>query len=103
MKLATFRSGGREKVGLVHSNDSRLFDLAAASGRNGGSNPAFVSMLGLIDAGPAALDQATARAILELMKRLNAERGITFVFSSHDPAILTIANRVVRLVDGELA
>jgi 2-keto-4-pentenoate hydratase/2-oxohepta-3-ene-1,7-dioic acid hydratase in catechol pathway len=60
MKLATFRSGGREKVGVVHSDDSRLFDLAAASGRKGGSNPAFASMLALIDAGPAALDQARA-------------------------------------------
>jgi 2-keto-4-pentenoate hydratase/2-oxohepta-3-ene-1,7-dioic acid hydratase in catechol pathway len=60
MKLATFRSGGREKIGLVHSNDARLFDLAAASDRAGTSNPAFASMLQLIDAGPAALDQARA-------------------------------------------
>ena len=60
MKLATFRSGGHEKVGLVHSNDSRLFDLAAAADRTGKSNPAFASMLALIDAGLAALDQASA-------------------------------------------
>lgn len=58
MKLATFRSGGGEKIGLVHSNDSRLFDLAAASDRAGQSNPAFASMLQLIDAGPSALEQA---------------------------------------------
>jgi 2-keto-4-pentenoate hydratase/2-oxohepta-3-ene-1,7-dioic acid hydratase in catechol pathway len=60
MKLATFRSGSREKIGMVHANDSRLFDLAAASDRAGLGNPAFVSMLALIDAGPAALDQARA-------------------------------------------
>src|ERR1700738_4798990 len=58
MKLSTFRSGGREKIGLVHGNDSRLFDLAAAADRDGKSNPAFASMLSLIDAGPLALDQA---------------------------------------------
>jgi 2-keto-4-pentenoate hydratase/2-oxohepta-3-ene-1,7-dioic acid hydratase in catechol pathway len=58
MKLATFRSGGREKIGLVHNNDSRLFDLAKAADRDGKSNPAFASMLQLIDAGPSALDQA---------------------------------------------
>ena len=58
MKLATFRSGGREKIGLVHSEDSRLFDLAAAADREGKSNPAFASMLSLIDAGSPALDQA---------------------------------------------
>jgi 2-keto-4-pentenoate hydratase/2-oxohepta-3-ene-1,7-dioic acid hydratase in catechol pathway len=58
MKLATFRSGGREKIGLVHNNDSRLFDLATAAERDGKANPAFASMLALIDAGPLALDQA---------------------------------------------
>ena len=60
MKLATFRSGGSEKIGVVHAGETRLFDLAAASDRAGRSNPAFVSMLALIDAGPAALDQARA-------------------------------------------
>ena len=60
MKLATFRFGGREKVGLVHSNDSKLFDLAAAADRTGKTNAAFASMLALIDAGSAALDQAGA-------------------------------------------
>jgi 2-keto-4-pentenoate hydratase/2-oxohepta-3-ene-1,7-dioic acid hydratase in catechol pathway len=58
MKLATFRSGGREKIGLVHGNNTQLFDLAAASDRTGQSNPAFASMLALIDAGPSALEQA---------------------------------------------
>ncbi|MEY2505031.1 MAG: hypothetical protein QOG27_1311 [Verrucomicrobiota bacterium] len=62
MKLATFRSAGREKVGLVHESDSKLFDLAAAASRNGAS-PAFASMLALIDAGPAELD--AARSLFE--------------------------------------
>jgi 2-keto-4-pentenoate hydratase/2-oxohepta-3-ene-1,7-dioic acid hydratase in catechol pathway len=58
VKLATYRSGGREKIGLVHGNDAQLFDLAAASDRGGQSNPAFASMLALIDAGPSALERA---------------------------------------------
>jgi 2-keto-4-pentenoate hydratase/2-oxohepta-3-ene-1,7-dioic acid hydratase in catechol pathway len=58
VKLATFRSRGKEKIGVVHSHDSRLFDLATAADRDGKSNPAFASMLQLIDAGPSALDQA---------------------------------------------
>jgi 2-keto-4-pentenoate hydratase/2-oxohepta-3-ene-1,7-dioic acid hydratase in catechol pathway len=60
VKLATFRSGGIEKVGVVHSNDTRLLDLAAAADRAGKPDPAFASMLALIDAGSAALDQARA-------------------------------------------
>ncbi len=59
MKLATFKSAGREKIGLVHAGDSLLFDLAAAADHSGG-NPAFASMLALIDAGPGALEQAAA-------------------------------------------
>src|ERR1700710_318412 len=60
MKLATFQYGGQAKVGIVHSADSRLFDLASAAARDGAANPAFASMLGLIDAGPRALEQAAA-------------------------------------------
>ncbi|MGE9009492.1 fumarylacetoacetate hydrolase family protein [Leptospira interrogans] len=60
MKLATFKSGGQEKVGIVHSGDGKLFDLAAAASRNGAANPAFASMLALIDAGEGALEQASA-------------------------------------------
>src|SRR5713226_7700745 len=58
MKLATFRYGAKEKIGLVHGNHSRVFDLASAADRDGKSNPAFASMLSLIDAGASALDQA---------------------------------------------
>ncbi|MET3845984.1 fumarylacetoacetate hydrolase family protein [Bradyrhizobium sp. OAE829] len=60
MKLATFKSGGQEKVGIVHAGDGKLFDLAAAASRNGAANPAFASMLALIDAGEGALEQASA-------------------------------------------
>src|SRR5882724_3853558 len=58
MKLATFKSGGQDKVAIVHSGDTRLFDLAAAAASRNGGNPAFASMLALIDAGDAALEQA---------------------------------------------
>jgi 2-keto-4-pentenoate hydratase/2-oxohepta-3-ene-1,7-dioic acid hydratase in catechol pathway len=58
MKLATFRVSGRDKTGIVHDNDARVFDLAAAAARSGVDNPAFASMLTLIDAGETALDAA---------------------------------------------
>jgi 2-keto-4-pentenoate hydratase/2-oxohepta-3-ene-1,7-dioic acid hydratase in catechol pathway len=60
MKLATFKSGGQERVGIVHPGDTHLFDLAVAAVGHGGANPAFASMLALIDAGPRALEQAAA-------------------------------------------
>ncbi len=58
MKLATYKSGGQEKIGIVHRDDTLLFDLAAAANRGGSANPAFASMLALIDAGEGALEQA---------------------------------------------
>ena len=36
------------------------------------------------------------------MQTLNKDHGVTFLFSSHDPAVLSRARRVVHLVDGEL-
>lgn len=67
MKLATFRTGGSERIGLVHAGDSLIFDLAAAAERAGARDPAFTSMLALIDAGDSALD--TVRALFEAYGR----------------------------------
>ena len=58
MKLATYKPGGQEKIGIVHTGDTLLFDLAAAANRGGSANPAFASMLTLIDAGEGALEKA---------------------------------------------
>ena len=58
MKLTTYKSGGQEKIGIVHTDDTLLFDLAAAANRGGSANPAFASMLTLIDAGEGALEKA---------------------------------------------
>lgn len=44
----------------MHSNDSRIFDIAAAAARDRQHDPAFTSMLALIDAGPRAVEQAAA-------------------------------------------
>jgi len=56
----------------------------------------------LADEPTANLDQATGRALVEMMRELNRERGTTFVFSTHDPMVLEQADRVVRLVDGRI-
>jgi putative ABC transport system ATP-binding protein len=56
----------------------------------------------LADEPTAALDQRTGAAVLDLMKKLNRERGTTFIFSSHDPRVLAAADRVMRLEDGRV-
>ncbi len=56
----------------------------------------------LADEPTANLDSKTGGALLDLMQTLNKDHGVTFLFSSHDPAVLSRARRVVHLVDGEL-
>jgi len=72
MKLATIRSGGVEKIGAVHDKDTKALDLAKAAERDGKANPAFSSMLALIDAGPSALDQARG-----LLDKFDKDEGLS--------------------------
>jgi putative ABC transport system ATP-binding protein len=37
------------------------------------------------------------------MERLNRDRGVTFLFSTHDPRVMARARRAIRLVDGRIA
>jgi putative ABC transport system ATP-binding protein len=56
----------------------------------------------LADEPTANLDSHTAEELLHLMRKLNQEKGITFLFSSHDPLVIAHAERVIRLRDGRL-
>ena len=56
----------------------------------------------LADEPTANLDSQASHDLLALMRRLNEEKGVTFLFSSHDPLVISQARRVVRLRDGRL-
>ncbi len=56
----------------------------------------------IADEPTANLDSANGAQVLEIMGRLNRELGITFLFSSHDPMVVSHARRVVTLRDGRL-
>ncbi len=62
------------------------------------SEPSIV----LADEPTANLDSRTAENLLELMLRMNQERGVTFLFSTHDKRVMDRARRVVQLVDGRI-
>ncbi|WP_444943386.1 ABC transporter ATP-binding protein [Microbulbifer sp. ZKSA006] len=57
----------------------------------------------LADEPTASLDTASALSLVELMKQLNREQGVTFVFSTHDQRLLQHVKRVVELRDGHLS
>lgn len=56
----------------------------------------------IADEPTANLDSETGAEVLDVMRRLNQEEGVTFVFSTHDATILDYAQRVVRLKDGRI-
>ena len=62
------------------------------------NNPRIV----LADEPTANIDSVTASEILDLMRSLNEEEKVTFLFSTHDPQVLRYARRVVKIHDGML-
>jgi len=56
----------------------------------------------LADEPTANLDSTTAEQLLDIMQKLNEERGVTFIFSTHDPRVMARARRTIHLVDGRV-
>jgi putative ABC transport system ATP-binding protein len=56
----------------------------------------------LPDEPTANLDSKAGGALMDLMRRLNEEKGISFVFSTHDPMVVERARRVIRMRDGAI-
>ena len=56
----------------------------------------------IADEPTANLDSETGARILDLLGDINATTGCTFVFSTHDPALIARAERVVRIRDGRI-
>ena len=48
------------------------------------------------------LDSEKATEIVELMRSLNTERGLTFVIVTHDIAVGRATDRIVRMLDGRV-
>ncbi len=57
----------------------------------------------LADEPTANLDTAMSHELIDLMRRLNAEKGATFFFATHDNRLLDRVNRLITLIDGRIA
>jgi putative ABC transport system ATP-binding protein len=56
----------------------------------------------LADEATASLDKQTGRTVINLIKQLAQERGVTVVLVTHDNRILDVADRILTLEDGRL-
>ena len=56
----------------------------------------------LADEPTGQLDSATGRDIMNLIRRIVDEDGMTVVVATHDPELLAVADRVVEIADGRL-
>jgi putative ABC transport system ATP-binding protein len=94
-----------DELGLGPLADRRPAELSGgqqqrvAVARAVASRPRLV----LADEPTANLDGENAEILMHLMRDLRDRHGTSFVFSTHDPRVVTHAVRVVTLVDGQVA
>ena len=91
-----------DDVGLSGMHDRRPAELSGgqqqrvAVARALVSNPSII----LADEPTANLDSQTGQGLLEMMARMNEQRQVTFIFSTHDRMVMGFSRRIIRLKDG---
>ena len=91
-------------VGLEGKYDRRPAELSGgqqqrvAVARAIVSNPSIV----LADEPTANLDSKTGDGLLDMMKQMNQEKNVTFIFSTHDQMVMDYARRLVMIRDGSI-
>jgi putative ABC transport system ATP-binding protein len=106
-KLATLRERVNslcEDVGLAPYLKHRPDELSGGQRQRVAIARALITRpeLVLADEPTANLDSKTSEQIIALMQRLNQERGVTFLFSTHDPRVMQHAHRVIYIADGKI-
>jgi len=56
----------------------------------------------LCDEPTGNLDRKSGKVVMDLIKKLNEERGVTVVLVTHDAEVARYAERVVKIVDGRI-
>ncbi len=91
-----------EAVGLAEIRNKRPNELSGGQQQRVAVLRAILTEpeVVLADEPTANLDSANASLLLDMMEKLNREKKITFLFSTHDPLVMERARRLIRLRDG---
>jgi putative ABC transport system ATP-binding protein len=94
-----------ERVGLSGKENRFPRELSGGQQQRVAIARAIVTEPSLIlaDEPTANVDSNTAQSLLDLMEELNQEKNITFVFSSHDHAVMQRSREMILLKDGSIA
>ena len=93
------------EVGIDEAGRRRVTDLSGgqqqrvAIARALANNPPLV----LADEPTGNLDTQTADQVFQLLRRINQQRGTTFLFVTHDPRLAERCDRVIHIIDGRIA
>ncbi|WP_165250832.1 ABC transporter ATP-binding protein [Paludisphaera soli] len=93
-----------ERVGLGHRLTHQPSELSGGEMQRAAIARALVGRpeVLLADEPTGNLDAATGQGVLELLRDLNRERGLTMILVTHDQQIANQADRVVRLAEGRI-
>ena len=97
-------NGLLEAVGLSAHARHRPSELSGGQRQRVAVARALVGRPALVlaDEPTANLDSLTGATIVDLMRDINRRDGTTFVFSTHDPKVMTHAHAVLRIADGQI-
>jgi len=93
-----------KRVGLGDRIQHKPFELSGgqqqrvAIARAMANDPSII----LADEPTGNLDLATGREIIELLREMKEERGVTVISATHDLKMLSVSDRVVWIRDGQL-
>ncbi|MGH3091312.1 MAG: ABC transporter ATP-binding protein, partial [Gaiellaceae bacterium] len=93
-----------EVVGLGDRANHRPYELSGGEQQRVAIVRALVNdpRLLLADEPTGQLDSGNARTIMKVIRDLVDTRGVSALVATHDPALLDVADRVIRLQDGRV-
>ena len=94
-----------EVVGLKDRMDHQPWQLSGGERQRVAVARALVNdpLLVLADEPTGELDSQTSIEIIDLMRKINKEKGTTFVVVTHDPEVAKKTDRIIFLRDGKIS